>query len=91
MYDDTTFVERLDVSSTVLEDGPQGVGPGEPQETGITHHWLTYPNYGDSLTLVHDPSIGIYPESFTISLYILPIIAGMFATVLIVGYFKKRK
>ncbi len=91
VYDDSTFISRLDVSNTILEESSQGVGPGEPEESGTIHHWLTYPNYGDSLTLVHDPSLGIYPESFTVSLIILPSIGGILAIVFIVSYFRKRK
>ena len=53
--------------------------------------YLTYPNYGDSLELVHDPSIGIYPEAFSVPLYVLPIIGGFIATVAVAMITKKRK
>ncbi|MBD3193073.1 MAG: hypothetical protein GF308_20720 [Candidatus Heimdallarchaeota archaeon] len=57
----------------------QPANPNDPPtegKAGLIHFWFTYPNFGDSYKLVHDPSIGVYEGVFSSSvpLYILPVI-----------------
>jgi hypothetical protein len=88
IYDESVLVDDITVGTTFLYDGSQGIGPGDQS---MVQMYLTYPNYGDSLKMVHDPSIGIYPESFSVPLYIWPIIGGLIASVAIAVIIKKRK
>ena len=88
VYDNLVKISTIDVGTAYIEDGAQGVGPGVP---GMIHFWLTYPNYGDSFTLRHDPSIGIFPDAFSVPLYIFPIIGGIIATAAIAAIVRKRK
>ncbi|MFW9921871.1 MAG: hypothetical protein ACFFDW_01110 [Candidatus Thorarchaeota archaeon] len=97
-YDWTTFadifyedekVSTIDVAAVYLDAEQQGVGSGF-QDSGVINQWLVYPNYGDSFTMVHDPSIGVEPDSFNVPLYILPLIAGIITTALIVVAKQKR-
>jgi hypothetical protein len=88
VYDNLVKISTIDVGTAYIEDSAQGVGPGVP---GMIHFWLTYPNYGDSFTLRHDPSIGIFPDAFSVPLYIFPIIGGIIATAAIAAIVRKRK
>ncbi|NHJ87745.1 MAG: hypothetical protein FK734_19950 [Asgard group archaeon] len=88
VYDGEIKTDTIDVGTAFFTDGSEGMGPGVP---GMTTMYLTYPNYGDDLSLVHDPSIGIYPDSFNVALYTLPLIAGLVITTGIVMILKKRK
>ncbi|HUT82512.1 MAG TPA: hypothetical protein VMZ29_15030 [Candidatus Bathyarchaeia archaeon] len=88
IYDGAVKVDTIEVGSAFFFDGSEGMGPGVP---GMTTMYLTYPNYGDDLSLVHDPSVGIYPESFSVALYTLPIIGGLLLTTGIVMIIRKRK
>jgi len=94
VYDGLNKIDTIEVGTTYFNadmPGP-GEGPiGEEQE--IVNQWLTYPNYGDSLTLVHDPSVGVDPAAISnnISLYILPLIGGILAPVLVVSLVRRKK
>ena len=90
VYDDEVKIDTIDVGTAYLAEKP-GQGPGT-EDPGLIQQWLTYPNYGDSLTMIHDPSVGINPEAFTqyVPLYALPVIGGLIATALIVSIFRKR-
>lgn len=90
VYDGSEKISTIEVGTSYLVEGDKpGVGPGV-EDPGMVQQWLTYPKYGDSLTLVHDPSIGVIPENFSIPLYTLPIIGGLIATALILGVKRKR-
>jgi hypothetical protein len=88
IYDESALIDTIDVGNSVLLDGSQGIGPGDQS---MIQMYLTYPNYGDSLKMVHDPSIGIYPDSFNVPLYVWPIIGGLIASVAIAVIIKRRK
>lgn len=88
VYDGVSKISTIAVGEAYIDEVAQGVGPGIP---GIVSFWLTYPNYGDSYTLKHDPSIGIFPDAFIVPLYLFSIISGIIATVAIVTIVRKRK
>jgi hypothetical protein len=88
VYDGLSKISTIDVGEAYIDEGAQGVGSGVP---GMVHFWLTYPNYGDSYTLKHDPSIGIFPDAFSVPLYMFSIIGGIIATAAIVAIVRKRK
>ncbi|MBN1329124.1 MAG: hypothetical protein JXA54_06595 [Candidatus Heimdallarchaeota archaeon] len=88
VFDGAAKVDTVDIGTAFFLDGSEGMGPGVP---GMTIMYLTYPNYGDDLTLIHDPSLGIYPESFNIALFTLPLIGGLLLTAGIVMIVRKRK
>ncbi len=88
VYDGLNKISTIDVGEAYIDEGSQGAALGEP---GMVHFWLTYPNYGDSYTLKHDPSIGIFPDAFSVPLYLFSIIGGIFATVALVTIVRKRK
>ena len=90
VYDGANKIDTIEVGQSSLEEGYVGDGPGM-EDPSIIHLWFTYQNYGDSYTLVHDPSIGVYPEAFNLPLYVAPIIGGLVATVIVVGIVRKRK
>jgi hypothetical protein len=88
VYDGAILEDTLEVDNVFLFDGAPGPGPGLQS---MIEMYLTYPNYGNNLKLVHDPSIGIYPEAFSIPLPILPILGGLIVIATIVIVIKKRK
>lgn len=88
VYDGLSKISTIDVGEAYIDEGAQGVGSGVP---GMVHLWLTYPNYGDSYTLKHDPSIGIFPDAFSVPLYMFSIIGGIIATAAIMAIVRKRK
>ncbi|MEA2071246.1 MAG: hypothetical protein U9O98_08145 [Asgard group archaeon] len=90
VYNGSEKIDTIDVGTAFFEPPGDPQGPIDPN-TGMIHFWLTYPNYGDSLTLVHDPSIGINPDSFVSPLYFLPIIGGLVTTAIVVAVIRKRK
>ncbi|MBD3193074.1 MAG: hypothetical protein GF308_20725 [Candidatus Heimdallarchaeota archaeon] len=96
VYNGTDKISTVDVRTAYFE-GPSQGPPGNitiPGDvTPLSHLWLTYPNYGDSYKLVHDPSIGVYEEAFSsgVPLYILPVLAAFFASGLFVLFLKRRK
>jgi hypothetical protein len=73
IYNDSDLIDTVDVGTAYFDP------PGQAPDVGMIHFWLTYPNYGDSLTLSHDPSTGIYQETETVvaPFYILPIVSGL--------------
>lgn len=83
-----TRIDTIDVGNAFLLEGSQGQGPGD---LGMIQMYLTYPNYGNSLKMVHDPSIGLYPENFNVPIYIWSIIGGIIASVAIAVIIKRRK
>jgi len=88
VYDGVSKISTIDVGEAYIDESAQGVGPGI---SGMIHFWLTYPNYGDSYTLKHDPSIGIYPYAFSFPLYLFSIIGGIIATAAVMAIVRKRK
>lgn len=62
------YEETIQVGTVYFEDlaTPPVDTPGFAD--GLGHLWLTYPNYGDNMKLVHDPTIGINADAFTDSL-----------------------
>jgi len=88
VYDGLNKISTIDVGEAYIDEGNQGEAPGVP---GMVQFWLTYPNYGDSYTLKHDPSIGIFPDAFSFPLYMFSIIGGIIATAAIVVIVRKRK
>jgi len=93
IYDGATKVDTIDVDVVYFNDEIPGPGEGPIGEQEIYNQWLTYPNYGDSLTLVHDPLIGVNPDAVTesVALSILPIIGGLLAPVLVVSLVRRKK
>ena len=85
------LVDTIDVGTAYFDDliVTPTEAPGFAE--GLGHLWLTYPNYGDDLKMVHDPTIGINEEAFSAPLYILPILAGLFSVSAAVIIIKKRK
>jgi len=81
-------IDTIDVGNAFLIEGSLGQGSGDP---GIIQMYLTYPNYGDSLKLVHDPFVGVYPESFSMPLNFWSIIGGIIASVAIAVIINKRR
>lgn len=90
VYDGISKIDTIEVGQSSIEEGYDGEGPGM-DDPSLIHLWFTYPNYGDSYTLVHDPSIGVNPDAFNLPLYVAPIIGGLVATVIVVGIVRKRK
>ncbi|MHA1125558.1 MAG: hypothetical protein ACTSO7_07685 [Candidatus Heimdallarchaeota archaeon] len=90
VYDGASKEDTIEVGQSNLDEGYVGEGSGV-DDPGMVHLWFTYPNYNDSYTLVHDPSIGVYPDAFNLPLYVAPIIGGLVATVIVVGIVRKRK
>lgn len=94
IYDGVAKIANVTVGTTYFNEGIPGSGEGPiGGDQEMYNQWLTYPNYGDSLTMVHDPSIGVDPDavSANISLYILPIIGGILAPVLVVSLVRRKK
>ncbi|MBD3191248.1 MAG: hypothetical protein GF308_11420 [Candidatus Heimdallarchaeota archaeon] len=92
IYNDSVKISTIDVGTAYFDESDQGQGSGV-DDPGMIHQWLTYPNYNDSLTMVHDPFTGINPDAFTaaIPLYILPIIGGLISTTVIIGISAKKR
>lgn len=87
------LIDTIDVGTAYFDDLPTPPTEAPGFAEGIAHLFLTYPNYGDSNTLVHDPSIGINEDAFTQSLplYIIPIIGGLMAVSVVTIVIAKRK
>ncbi len=94
IYNGSEKIDSIDVGTTYFNDGMPGPGEGPiGGDQEVYNQWLTYPNYGDSLTMIHDPSVGVDPEAISnnLSLYILPIIGGILAPVLVVSLVRRKK
>lgn len=95
VYNSTTeeLVDTIDVGTAYFDDlaSPPTEAPGFKE--GLAHLFLTYPKYGDDLKMVHDPSIGINTDAATVgfSLFILPVIGGLFASAAVLFIVKRRK
>ncbi|NHJ04925.1 MAG: hypothetical protein EAX90_08885 [Candidatus Heimdallarchaeota archaeon] len=90
IYDGAEKVSTIDVGTSYFGDF---VPPGQSNpDSSIINQWLTYPNYGDSLTMIHDPSIGVNSDLPTdiVPLYTLSIFSGLIATALIISILRKR-
>ncbi len=77
------LVDTVDVGTAYFDDLASPPPEAAGYEEGLGHLFLTYPNYGDDLKMVHDPTIGANDFSST-SLWLtvaLPIGTGL----LIVG------
>lgn len=90
IFDDEVKTSEIEVGTSYLLDNRPGQGPGV-SDPGMIHQWLTYPKYGDSLTMVHDPLIGINPESFSVPLFLLPILGALLTTAIIIALKKKAR
>ncbi|NHJ86305.1 MAG: hypothetical protein FK734_12650 [Asgard group archaeon] len=80
----------INVGTAYLDDQLLGEGAGS-ENSGLVQQWLYYGYYGDSVTLVHDPSVGVNPESFSVPLFLYPVISGLVATVVVVVLVRRRK
>ena len=56
-----------------------------------TNLLLAYPNYGDNLKLVHDPTIGVNPESVLVSSSIIGAIALPIVAFAVIAIFRRKK
>ena len=94
IYNDSEIkIDEIDVGTTYFDeliDPPTG---GLGFEEGLAHLFLTYPNYGDGYKMVHDPSIGINEEAYSesISLFLVPVLSGLFALTAVIAIIKKRR
>ncbi len=94
IYNGSEKIDTIDVGTTYFNDDIPGPGEGPlGGDHKIHNQWLTYPNYGDSLTMIHDPSIGVDPTAISnnLSLTILPIIGGILAPILVVSLVKRKR
>lgn len=94
IYNGSEKIDTIDVGTTYFNEDMSGPGEGPiGGDQEIINQWLTYPNYGDSLTMIHDPSIGVDPDAISnnLSLYILPLIGGIIAPVLVVSLVRRKK
>ncbi|MHA1655807.1 MAG: hypothetical protein ACTSWT_04715 [Candidatus Heimdallarchaeota archaeon] len=64
VYNGANFVKNITVRKASLADPFSLSLPISPSKIPM---YLTYPNYGNSLKLVHDPSIGVYPGNYSAS------------------------
>jgi len=53
------LVDTIDVGTAYFDDLASPPPEAEGYEEGLGHLFLTYPNYGDGLKMVHDPLIGV--------------------------------
>ncbi|HUU78639.1 MAG TPA: hypothetical protein VMX55_09840 [candidate division Zixibacteria bacterium] len=90
IYDGEEKVSTIDVGTSYFSDFDHN-GQNTP-DPSIINQWLSYPNYGDSLTMIHDPSVGINSDIPTniVPLYTLSIFSGLIATALIISILRKR-
>ncbi len=87
IYDGLDLVNNISVSkASLLGDLPVTL----PIDLDIIPLYLTYPNYGNSLKMVHDPSIGVYPENFSLTLPALSIVSGII-TLIIIGILTRKR
>ena len=93
IYDeDDILVDTIDVGTAYFEDleTPPTDIPGFGE--GLAHLYLTYPNYGEGLKMVHDPTIGVVDNpTFETPVYLFSIIGGLFVTAAVVLVIKRRK
>ncbi|MHA1555840.1 MAG: hypothetical protein ACTSPM_02790 [Candidatus Heimdallarchaeota archaeon] len=89
IYDGFDLVNNISVKKASLVGG--GLPVTLPVSSDLIPVYLTYGNYGNSLKMVHDPSIGVYPENYTISLNALPIVSEIIALVALVAIIITRK
>ncbi|MBN1330096.1 MAG: hypothetical protein JXA54_11540 [Candidatus Heimdallarchaeota archaeon] len=74
VYDGLALVDNVTVRKASLVEGLPISLPVSPSMIPI---YITYPNYGNSLKMVHDPSVGIYLDNYSISVNALSIINGL--------------
>ncbi len=87
IYDGLDLVNNISVSkASILEDIPVNL----PIDLDTIPLYLTYPNYGNSLKMVHDPIIGIYPENFSLSLHSISIVSGII-TLIMFGILSRKR
>ncbi|RLI70667.1 MAG: hypothetical protein DRP02_07175 [Candidatus Gerdarchaeota archaeon] len=87
VYSNDTLIDTIDVGTFYSIDIPRIPGPA----SGSPNVFLTYPNYGNGYKLVHDPSVGVYPNSLSIPLSTIAILGGLVMIVAIAVIIKKRK
>jgi len=93
VYNETgDLVETVEVGTSYFADmmtPPPGMAFEQMQE----HLWLTYPNYGSNMKLVHDPTVGLNADLLAsgISLYVIPLVAGLTATAIASAVILKKK
>jgi len=78
IYDSTdALIDTVDVGTAYFDDLATPPEEADGYQEGLAHLFLTYPNYGDSLKMVHDPIIGVN-DQMNMWLYVaLPIGAGL--------------
>jgi len=88
IYDGPDLTDNINVSKASLVDDFTSSLPVSPAMIPI---YLTYPNYGNSLKMIHDPSIGVYPENYSVTVNALSIINGimLIITIALVGLHKR--
>ncbi|NHJ41183.1 MAG: hypothetical protein FK731_14215 [Asgard group archaeon] len=94
VYDEfDILVDTIDVGTCFFADMVEPPTGSQGFDDGQDHLWLTYPNYGDGLKMIHDPIIGINEDIFTngLSLYLLPVIGGLTFISLVVIIIRKKK
>lgn len=53
------YVDTVDVGTAFFDDLASPPEDASGDQEGLAHLFLTYPNYGDSLKMIHDPIIGV--------------------------------
>jgi hypothetical protein len=90
VYNETKKIANIPVGTAFFN--PLG-GISDPinPDGGMIHLWLSYPKYGNSLKLVHDPLVGINSGAFNMSIYFYPVIGGLLATFIVTIISRKRR
>lgn len=72
------LIDTVDVGTAYFDDLAAPPPEAEGYEEGLGHLFLTYPNYGDSYKMVHDPIIGVNDPGVSLWLTVaLPIGLGL--------------
>jgi len=88
VYNGTDLLETIEVGNLYSTDVARVPGSDPPTIPSV---FLAYPNYGDGLKMVHDPSIGIYPNSLPIPLSTTTIIGSLVFIAVVAAIIRKRK
>ncbi len=90
IYDGPDLVNNVTVrKASLIDDFTSTL----PVSSSLVPIYLTYPNYGNSLKMIHDPSIGVYPENYSVSVNALSFINGviLIITIALVRLHKRTK
>jgi len=79
VYDsEDALVDTIDVGTAYFDDLAAPPEEAAGYEEGLAHLFLTYPNYGDGLKMIHDPLIGVNDPTVNLWLSVgLPIGTGL--------------